>query len=138
MTKSNKQRVVSFEPQSNGKNYGGEKEMISAISVIGLKGSTARELITVRIHCTKSHGRNYASIWIHGGHGDKGNLYGAGHGWAGGYGYHRVSAAVSDALNSAGVKLSHDIAGVGDEAIRTALEALAAHLGYNRTLYVRH
>lgn len=133
-----KQKILSFEPKQNGKNYGGEKEMIQAISLIGLKGTTARELITLRVYATTTRGRNYASIWIHGGHGDKGDLYGAGHGWAGGYGYHRVSAAVSDALTSAGVKLSLDISGVGDEAIRTALEALAAHLGYKRTLFVRH
>ena len=55
-----------------------------------------------------------------------------GMGKAGGYGYHKASAAMQEALEDAGITLPADIAGVGDEAMRDALLALAKHVGIER------
>jgi len=57
------------------------------------------------------------------------NIYGlcSGKGTAGGYGYHKASAAIKDALLSAGVKYSKSFGGVGDTAQEEALDLLASH-----------
>lgn len=75
------------------------------------------EAIDLRIYGTNA--KNYACIWIN--HAD---LHVSGGGNAGGYGYHRPSAAVSCAIRNAGIELSQSISGVGDSAIRQALEAI--------------
>lgn len=79
----------------------------------------------IRIYGTQA--RNYAAAWIHA----KG-VYACGGGMAGGYGYHRSSAAVASALKDAGVNLSQPIGGVGESAIEGALYAIGVALGYPR------
>lgn len=69
----------------------------------------------------------------------------SGHGKAGGYGYHKESAAIAKALDSAGVELYGTaytgredvdytkrcyINGVGQSAVKGALFAIAHALGY--------
>lgn len=78
----------------------------------------------------------YASIWIRGQNGLM-HSYGRGQGKAGGYGYHKPSAALADAINDAGITLHGDvygrtastaqasISGVGDSAMVAACEAIA-------------
>lgn len=56
--------------------------------------------------------------------------YTSGAGNAGGYGYHKASAALGDALTSAGVRLDSAINGRGDSAMRDALRAVAEAAGY--------
>ena len=51
-----------------------------------------------------------------------------GSGQAGGYGYHRPSEAMAQAIRNAGFTLSRDIGGVGEEAMREALLAMAKAL----------
>lgn len=53
----------------------------------------------------------------------------SGSGKAGGYGYNRMSAAVSDAIKEAGFKLDKDIAGVGESAVKEALLAISVEMG---------
>lgn len=48
---------------------------------------------------------------------------------AGGYGYHRPSQAAEGAFTAAGVRLSHPVGGVGDEAVFSAMLALGRALG---------
>src|SRR5574343_453512 len=80
------------------------------------------EIIQLRIYGTNA--RNYACIWVH-----DSPVYVSGGGYAGGYGYHRPSAAAQVAMNDAGIVLSADIGGVGDSAIENALLAIATALG---------
>lgn len=85
--------------------------------------------ITLRIYRTDS--RAYACIWIHWPEsaphaGD--SVYVSGGGYAGGYGYHRASAAAAAAIRDAGINLSQSISGVGDSAIESALCAIARAL----------
>lgn len=76
-----------------------------------------KDLCTLRVYWTQS--RAYACCWIY----SNGNCY-AGSGWAGGYGYHKPSAAAREALEGAGVELSEDINGRGRDAIISAVEAV--------------
>lgn len=70
---------------------------------------------------------NTCCLWIH-----AGENHTQGSGSAGGYGYHRPSAALSAAIRNAGFTLSNDIAGVGETAVREALLAIAKTLKIKR------
>jgi len=130
-------KVVSYDPVYNGRNYGGTKPLIEERNLVvkARKGdhihdsSGIRTLVTVRVYGTKA--RNYVSIWVHAPDDERG-MSCAGHGLAGGYGYHRPSAAMQEALESAGIKLANRIDGVGDSAMDDALRAIAAHFGYSK------
>lgn len=87
------------------------------------------EAITLRLYGTGS--RNYAAIWI-----NTADSTNRGTGYAGGYGYHRPSAAAAEAIRNAGVVLDQDIAGVGESAIREALMAIAKAIGVKRPALV--
>ena len=109
--------------RSNGKNMSPQKELISAMSAVALINGKMREVVIARWYkARKSDGASpvYASIWTYGaGFGI------SGHGRATGYGYHKASAALSAAIDSAGIVLSERIYGLGDDATRSALEAIA-------------
>ena len=110
---------------ANGRNLAGEKEIIHAYILIADNKETARAV------CYMGKSRNasvvYGSVWLSSSPGAPGC---AGHGKAGGYGYHKCSAAIDQAFASAGVKLSQDISGRGESAIRAALEAVGRTQGH--------
>ena len=115
--------TLPLTTQSNGKNLSCQKEMVSAMSAVALINGKMREVVVARWYMArKSDGASpvYASIWTYGAGFDI-----SGHGRATGHGYHKASAALSAALDSAGIVLSERIAGGGDGAIRRALEAIA-------------
>ena len=60
-----------------------------------------------------------AILWVHG------KNYASGSGYAGGYGYHKPSAAVGNAIESAGFGLEFNISGGGESALVDALKAVA-------------
>jgi hypothetical protein len=89
----------------------------------------------------------YACLWVYG----EGNFYASGSGKAGGWGYHKTSAAVDDAIDSAGFELYGspyndgreqnykkrcNISGVGDSAIESALMAIAKTASRKRKLHL--
>lgn len=95
---------------------------------IMIKEGKVEDLVDLRISSTSSAA--YAVVWLYSpkvkdkeGHTVKPSFWNSGSGRAGGYGYHRPSAAAAEALSRAGVKLSEDIGGRGDQAIRDAVEA---------------
>ena len=109
--------------RSNGTNLSGQKEMVSAMSAVALIDGKMREVVVARWYkARKSDGASpvYASIWTYGA-----GFNISGHGRATGYGYHKASAALSAAIDSAGIVLSERIDGLGDGAIRSALAAIA-------------
>lgn len=85
------------------------------------KNDKMLELVDVRIGSTNS--TCYACAWIHGK-----NKWAYGGGKAGGYGYHRASAAVAEAFNKAGVKFDESFSGYGDEAMKKAIKAVAEYI----------
>ena len=109
--------------RSNGKNLSPQKELVSAMSAVAVINGKMREVVVARWYMArKSDGASpvYASIWTYGAGFDI-----SGHGRATGYGYHKASAALSNAIDSTGIVLSERIDGVGDVASQRALEAIA-------------
>lgn len=82
-------------------------------------------IIILRLYATPS--RYYACIWV-----SSNPFYVSGGGYAGGYGYHKASAAAQAAMEDAGINLDFDISGRGDSAIRDGLMAIGEALGVRK------
>ena len=117
---------------SSAVNYGDKKELIKTFNLIT---DELKEIITVRCYMGRSASAStvYASIWI-----NSPGYHSSGKGKASGYGYHKGSAAIGAAIESAGIGLSKDISGVGNGAIHEALGAIAEAMGYNKFLIVEN
>lgn len=140
MTTAN--RVISRAEKSNAKNLAPKKETVGTWSLVAIAppgldtAGDMVEVITARTYMARSAdgaGPVYASLWIH-----SPGFYTSGHGRANGYGYHKPSAAIQDALDSAGFKLERAIDGCGSEAIKDAFAAIARDLGYSHFIIVTH
>lgn len=110
---------------TNGRNHSREKEIVAAYILI----SGNQELGRAVCYMGKSRVASvvYASVWVRvKALGD--TISGRGH--AGGYGYHKASAAIGSAIESAGITLSEDINGRGQSAIREAMLAIGLALGF--------
>lgn len=103
-----------------------QKELVRAYVVL----SGNKEAIKVELFMGRSNSASvvYCNFFIIG--------LQSGAGSAGGGGYDKQSAAVSAAIESAGIKLSKDISGVGPTAIREALGAIMEALGYKDHIIV--
>jgi hypothetical protein len=112
----------------NGKNLDGDKPFTMAIVIVDRK--TGHEPVKAVIWHSQSKGSNFATVWAHGKLPGAFARHVAGHGRATGYGYHRPSAALGAAFDSAGIKLSEAIDGRGSQAMRDACIAVAVALGY--------
>lgn len=108
-----------------GKNYGGEKETVTHKSVICIVDGKAIEPITYRAYMGRSKGAAvvYATIWAH-----SPECHRSGSGQAGGYGYHKESAAAYEAAMACGFSFDRSLHGTGQ--IDQMLEAMALALGY--------
>lgn len=91
----------------------------------------SRPVVTARIYRGAKGTRTYACVWLNG-------IDAAGGAFAGGGGYHKASAAVQYALKAAGVSLSENIAGCGDNAIEEALLAVAKAISGAQKAYFIH
>ena len=125
--------TLPTNPRTNAINYNGKKELLQRYVVI-VKDETKKdhkrwqEIIDVR--CWTSHNADgsaplYASIWIH-----DPKIELSGRGCARGCGYHKPSEAIGEAIADAGITLRYSISGVGNNAVRYALYAIAAAIGY--------
>lgn len=137
----------------NGRNHSGQKEEIQTYKLLAIKKGDIREIVTCRLWMSRSSNAHtvYGSIWVD----DRANhRYYAGHGTAGGYGYHKQSAAVGSAISNAGIELYGDcytgpgekprgdqkenfkhrahINGCGDKAAEDAILSIGIALGYTR------
>lgn len=112
---------------SNARNLGGNKELVKRLLLVWYNSKARRVETSVDARCWMSRSRSasvvYCSIWV-----DGPNAEWSGYGTAGGYGYHKASAALSAALRSAGWQLDEDIDGRGDSAMRDALLAIGRKL----------
>ncbi len=141
---------------SNAKNFSQEKELVSRYMVIDKK--TEKVIIDCRCYMGRSSNSSqvYASVWINSlkplcEDAEGFTTYTSGHGIAGGYGYHKESAAIDDAISSAGFTLfgslsgyddkpdfkrTCNIAGIGESAIEAALLAIAHACGSLDVIFV--
>ena len=158
-TKQEFMRAVFTTRAQNAVNRSGQKALVRSFDIIDKK--TERVIVDCRVYMSK--GRNastvYASVWVnsikdskHPSDGEYG--FTSGSGSASGYGYHKESAAVADAIRSAGIELYGSpygrpsnsdtpeqtrallkkparIGGCGDGSVRCALLAIAYAAGYN-------
>lgn len=96
----------------------------SEITVLGFEAdhATLRPLVTARLYAPLRPGSSTttASVWVF--MSDR-NVCGSGK--TSGYGYHRPSAALAAAIHNAGISLSQDISGSGDDAMGKAIMAIA-------------
>ena len=118
-------KVTSFTENRNGK-YLDDKEMVGNLSVIHLNNGKM-ELIARSIFWmsrSKSASKVYCTVWV----GNNQTEYSVGHGSASGYGYHRPSAALSEAFESAGVKFEKDFSGHGSSAMEEAMLSVSRYL----------
>lgn len=159
-------KAVFTEERSNAKNYGNEKEKVSQYLILDKK--TERVVVDCRVYMGRSASAItvYASMWINlqkdekPAHWEYAGTSGTGN--ASGYGYHRESAAIAHALDSAGVQLFGEvyscaaptdpkeaakhkreimkkrayIDGVGESAIKKALLAVAHAAGFNDVIFI--
>lgn len=108
--------------EKNGLAYG--------FKAVTLRKGKLEDLVEVRVAFTKG-GTCYAVAWIYQPPEycpDGAGMWGSGSGSAGGYGYHKGSAAVEQALRRAGVTLDKEIGGRGWEITREAILATARAL----------
>ena len=114
---------------SNAHNYGGEKDLIGYYKLIDK--TTERTIVDARLYMgrSKSASAVYCSIWVRNSDGYETS----GKGTAGGYGYHKASAALASAISSAGIELFGSPYGRpvnGDTPAQTrALLKKPAHIG---------
>lgn len=162
-TKQAYMRATFGKRFSNARSSESSHSLISEWQIIDKK--TERTVITCRTY-TKGRGNTvYASLWVHR-IADKNKpidwQYGetSGRGQAGGWGYHKASAAVEEAIRSAGIELwgspyarpvngdspavtramlkKHAyIGGCGDSSIESALSAIAYAAGFNNVIFTR-
>lgn len=97
-------KAIFKKPVSNAVNHSREKEIVGAYSVLGKINGEMREILTARAYMGRSRSAStvYASIWVHGLTADTCT---SGKGSAGGYGYHKESAAFAEAISSANIEL---------------------------------
>ena len=93
----------------------------------------AESLLTARLYTDKKGGNVYALLWVKCRNTDKNDVdYRRGYGRAGGYGYHKGSAAIEEALDAAGIKLSEHVGGRGWEACKDAFTAVCKDYVYKK------
>ena len=129
------------------------KELVSAYSlVVRLPSGELREVITVKCYMSRSASASvvHAVLWVR----CKDGEWTSGSGSAGGYGYHKESAAIAGAVKSAGIELKDlernddarhlprhyfDFGGTGESYYPQVFDAIARAAGYHgRTLLVSH
>lgn len=107
---------------SQARNARDKQALIHQYTVLGIIDGEIRSLAESRIYMSASRSaeRMTAILWVHGAN------YACGSGYAGGYGYHKPSAAVGNAIDAAGFELDrHFIGGGGDSVLIDALKAVA-------------
>lgn len=120
------QSIKSFTPRLGlNKNHRKEGNAFYSYSIIDL--NNGQEVAVIRLYNSATGSRNYACLWVL-----KEGHHATGSGQAGGYGYHRTSAAAQLAFKTAGIVFGQPIDGGGDWAIREAMRCLAGHLGIKR------
>jgi len=142
--------ILPADPRSNAITFGDKKELIEAIKVVGRLNGKLACVAEARFYMARrSDGASpvYCALWVHG---DK---YTSGRGVASGYGYHKSSAALQNAIGSAGIelmgsnyarwgdqkpnfKLHASISGCGDGSMQMAMKAIARAAGARGELLI--
>lgn len=126
-------KVIAFNPaQDMPRVYRDreEKHFYTGYKVVCISEGGMVELVDARLGATDSC--HYASVWLDCFYSNEnfacenGRAYGAGK--AGGYGYHRASAALDSALRRAGMKFNIGCSGMGESMMQDCLLAAGEYL----------
>ena len=136
------------QERQNAVNRSHNKEIISTYNAVVSTKNGLKDVVNIRSYMGRSNMASvvYSSIWVNGK-----NFWTSGAGSAGGCGYHKESAAIDEAIQSAGIELFGNlfesgntkkrtyIHGVGETAIIKAIEAIVKACGYKgKCLIVRN
>jgi hypothetical protein len=140
--------TLPAETVSNARNYGGDKETVTRLCVVGKKNGELCSIVEARFYMGRSRDAStvYCSLWV------SGEKWCSGSGKAGGYGYHKESAALDAAIRSSGIflgganystnegridyKKRAAIGGCGSDSMRMALKAIARAAGAKGQLLI--
>lgn len=86
--------------------------------------------VDVRMYYTGS--TMYCCFW----YSDARNIWGNGSGKAAGYGYHKGSAAFSEAIRNSKFTLDQSISGIGETAIYGAIQAICEALNIGKVIII--
>jgi hypothetical protein len=117
---------LPLTPLRNARNLTCDKETVETYNVLAISDNAIKSYVTAHIYVSRSTGYSgtvYSSIWV--------ANHTNGHGRATGYGYHKSSAALSAAIDSAGILLDGNVDGAGVSAMTEALKAIAIAAGAN-------
>ena len=94
-----KAKIYPDKSKNNALNMGQNRETVERLRAVLVHGKESQELVDARLYMGRSSRAStvYCSVWIHGA-----GLYLSGRGDAGGYGYHKTSAALASAFTAAG------------------------------------
>ena len=103
------------------------------MSVADLDGEPAHGCahVPVQARIYRTGANCYVCLWVH-----SRTVSASGSAKAGGYGYHKGSVALEYAIQNAGFSLSDRIGGVGEDAMRQSLLAVAAAIGVKKPALV--
>lgn len=124
------QAVMDFTPHKSDEIHKHRKESSFRRQLTLLDLEDGEEVATVRFYGKGE--RAYCCAWF-----SRSADYARGSAWAGGYGYHKDSAAMQGALNVAGWKFADAFDGVGETGENEALMAIARWLDVGRPQIVR-
>lgn len=116
-------KALNAKDAINAKAHRKEKNFMEEYIGLAVVNGKIKTVVNLRTYGTQA--RNTVCLWFHN---EGWTISGSGSGSAGGYGYHRPSAAASEAFKKAGVELSVDINGRGDTAMKDAVLALTEYL----------
>jgi len=87
--------------QFNAQQPANSKEVINTLTALTVIKGEIKELAVTRFYMSRSSNASvvYCCLWLHGNNGASGK------GNAGGWGYHKESAALQEAITSAGIEL---------------------------------
>lgn len=122
-------KVLSFEPKEGINAQAHRKEDKFYYEYL-LINRNMRKIASLRLYSTGQ--TIYACLWI------MKDDWASGSGKAGGWGYHKASAAASEAFRTAGFKFDEEISGRGESAVQDALLAVAAHLNEDCVIFTAH
>lgn len=107
-----------------------DKQKVNAYAAI-VKDGAGKMLELIKVEFYGTGQTSYCNLWVK--YADDGRT---GSGKAGGYGYHKPSAALAEAIAQAGITLDEAIDGQGDCAMTSALRAIAKAAGFEECLTV--
>lgn len=128
MSTSNKVTHYSPVRRYNAVNYDGGKRRVNQLRFV--TKDTLDTVVDARWWMSKSSSASvvYCSVWVSPPVSSPLPIT-TGKGTAGGGGYHKESAALEEAFDSAGIRFEEPFGGTGEAAMKAAIEAVAAYIG---------